>query len=514
MSASNRTQLFRTLFCLLLAAVLGHDAARGQTSTINGYNYVLGQWDASQAARTNNSRTGTGSPVGRDSCLRIGESYFQTDAATSGQNVWYCTAVGNPGTWANGNSGGTGSVNSVQCNSSFAPSWLTCSFGASPSTLPVLQLTPATGLSPNLVLATPNGASGAFSPRALVAPDIPPLPYIATLTAGSGLSGGGSSSSVTVNCLTSTTTQIGCAEPDNSTIKATSGVYATQSTTVNGATCTPGSSCNANYVSGSVTSGHLATFSGTSGEIQDGGAIPSGGSLITTGTTASLPGSCSTAGNVYKATDSLYEWICNGSTYAPFVYGYAVTMPLASNFSWVNQGTSPAASVDGTYGGLYLVAPHQSGGVNLRIQEVAAPGSTPFTYTALIATMTLATNYTAAGIGFRESSTGKLAVIDLTGYGTPQVELEVASYNSPTSFNTSVFSLDFFSSFQTIWLRVKDDGTNMISSFSIDGAHWEVVNTTVLTTFFTTGPNEAFFFADSENATYDAAIQLWSWAQN
>src|ERR1019366_8320497 len=48
--------------------------------------------------RTNNARTGTGSPVGRDSCLRAGESYFQTDA-TPGQNNWYCVAAGSSGSW-------------------------------------------------------------------------------------------------------------------------------------------------------------------------------------------------------------------------------------------------------------------------------------------------------------------------------------------------------------------------------------------------------------------------------
>jgi len=47
---------------------------------------------------------------------------------------------------------------------------------------------------------------------------------------------------------------------------------------VNGTPCTVGSasSCNANWINGSVTSGHLATWDGTSGQLQDGGAVPSG----------------------------------------------------------------------------------------------------------------------------------------------------------------------------------------------------------------------------------------------
>jgi hypothetical protein len=98
MSASNRIQLFRILLGFLLLAALGRDGANGQQNTIQGYNQVLGQWDMSHAALTNPNRQNTGSPNGRDQCNRLGESYFQTDAA-AGQNVWYCTSL--PSTWTN-----------------------------------------------------------------------------------------------------------------------------------------------------------------------------------------------------------------------------------------------------------------------------------------------------------------------------------------------------------------------------------------------------------------------------
>ena len=90
--------IIRFLLCAAVVVVLGHDGARGQQNTITGYNQIIGQWDASQAARTNVNRGGTGSPNGRDQCNRVGESYFQTDAA-AGQNVWYCTSL--PSTWTN-----------------------------------------------------------------------------------------------------------------------------------------------------------------------------------------------------------------------------------------------------------------------------------------------------------------------------------------------------------------------------------------------------------------------------
>jgi len=89
--------IIRFLLCAAVVAMLGDDGAYAQQN-ITGYNQVVGQWDASQAARTNVNRSGAGSPNGRDQCNRVGESYFQTDAS-AGQNVWYCTSL--PSTWTN-----------------------------------------------------------------------------------------------------------------------------------------------------------------------------------------------------------------------------------------------------------------------------------------------------------------------------------------------------------------------------------------------------------------------------
>jgi hypothetical protein len=72
-------------------------AVEAQT-TINGGRVIKGTLDASGATSTLPYRTGSGSPAGRDSCGKPGETYFQTDAP-AGQNVWGCTASGVPGTW-------------------------------------------------------------------------------------------------------------------------------------------------------------------------------------------------------------------------------------------------------------------------------------------------------------------------------------------------------------------------------------------------------------------------------
>ena len=81
-----------------------------------------------------------------------------------------------------GGGGGSGTVTSAACNGSFSPNWLTCSFGGAATVTPVLQLTPATGLTANQFLGTPNGTPGAVGLRALVAGDIPALSYQAPLS--------------------------------------------------------------------------------------------------------------------------------------------------------------------------------------------------------------------------------------------------------------------------------------------------------------------------------------------
>ena len=67
-------------------------------TTINGELVFTGSVDMSGTTSTLPYRTGAGSPVGRDSCVKPGEVYFQSDA-TTGQNIWACTAPGTPGSW-------------------------------------------------------------------------------------------------------------------------------------------------------------------------------------------------------------------------------------------------------------------------------------------------------------------------------------------------------------------------------------------------------------------------------
>ncbi len=85
---------------LLLLLPIMSLALSAQTA-VNGSGTRLGPIDNSGAIKTIPHRTGTGSPVGRDACSKIGETYFQSDAP-AGHNQYGCTSPGAAGSadWA------------------------------------------------------------------------------------------------------------------------------------------------------------------------------------------------------------------------------------------------------------------------------------------------------------------------------------------------------------------------------------------------------------------------------
>ena len=65
------------------------------------------------------------------------------------------------------------------------------------------------------------------------------------------------------------------------------------------------------------------------------------------------------------------------------------------------------------------------------------------------------------------------------------------------------------------WLRIADDGSNRICSWSADGFTWQVLHTIGRTDFLTA--NEVGFFVDAWNVaspTYDVAMHLIHWSQS
>ena len=223
----------------------------------------------------------------------------------------------------------------------------------------------------------------------------------------------------------------------------------------------------------------------------------SGGGSISSGTYASLP-AAGNSGSLYIATDAPYILYDNGSSWTGFGPISKLTPPpAASSFTWVNQG---GASTDETKGGLILTVPAASGD-NVRGLAIAVPSS-PYTFTAAIMSGVPAVNYAAGGIGLRESSSGKLVTI---GHTPRNNQVECYNWNSETSLASS-YGGTTAASPSTIWLRIKDDGTNRIIYQSGNGVFWTQVSSTTRTDFIT--PDQLFVWGNSNNGS-SLDVKLW-----
>lgn len=226
-----------------------------------------------------------------------------------------------------------------------------------------------------------------------------------------------------------------------------------------------------------------------------------GTDVLMSGAYASLP-AASKAGKIYLPTDAPYVLRDTGADWQAWGPITRLTIPPSSGWSWVNQG---GATLDDSGGAQTINAPTTSG-ESARVRTRAAP-ATPYTITALVALDVLAVNYHNAGIGFRQSSDGKMSVIRWqTGDRVQPLNWSTATSVSG-NVGTSVIGpwpVD------RLWLRIADDGTNRTYSVSASGRVWRVLYTIGRTTFLTA--DEVCFYIDLQNATHSGAITLLSWA--
>jgi hypothetical protein len=115
-----------------------------------------------------------------------------------------------------------------------------------------------------------------------------------------------------------------------------------------------------------------------------------------------------------------------------------------------------------------------------------------------------------AGLVLRESSTSKLHTWYIQNSGA----LQHVKYNSDTSFNSvGVFNQVMVGDLgsQWHWLRITDNGTNLLFSYSIDGVNFAQMGSEGRTSFMAGGPNQYGIMAnvDSSAAAFDASFAHW-----
>jgi hypothetical protein len=229
-----------------------------------------------------------------------------------------------------------------------------------------------------------------------------------------------------------------------------------------------------------------------------------GGDSTTTGDYASRP-SAGNDGNLYFPNDGVSVDRDNGSIWQPWGPLYPLTAPVDGDYSWINQGS---ATVTAGGGAIYLHGTAQSG-VNAQMRVKSAP-STPYTITALVLPRFYWANSNGCGIGFRQSSDGKLALCRLF-INSSNFGLESTKYTSATALSAAYVTRATPPGLNHIFLRISDNGTNRIVSYSMDGRNFETIHTVSRTDFLTA--DQVGFFVDSQNASFAASMTLASWKQ-
>jgi hypothetical protein len=225
------------------------------------------------------------------------------------------------------------------------------------------------------------------------------------------------------------------------------------------------------------------------------------------GTRANLPATTNqVAGNMYRCSNSPYEFYFNGSVWIPRINGIVVTEPISGTpaFSWANQG---GASVSNTNGGEILTVPGSSS-TNLRIRYIAAP-ATPYSIVACFTFGMNSTNYQNAGLCFYNTSSGKLVTFGpITGATTG---VAVQEFSAPTAFAATPLGGILLSPSGPIYLKVRDDGTNFTFSYSTDGVNFVQAYQVSRTGYLT--PQSVGYFGDMENTTFSTYVWLLNWTQ-
>jgi len=179
-----------------------------------------------------------------------------------------------------------------------------------------------------------------------------------------------------------------------------------------------------------------------------------------------------------------------------------------SDFTWLNQGSASVAN--DPWGGITMTVP-ETGTTPWKLQYRTSP-SPPYILTANLVFgggMAYGISGSAMGLGFRESSSGKLMI--------GQVEVgDIANFNrwlGPSSFSAAAASNETTDIIHNdYWLQVEDDNTDLIYRLSTDGVTFYEVGRDARTVFMAGGPNQIAWFV-FERGEANKLMHLRSWIE-
>jgi hypothetical protein len=163
---------------------------------------------------------------------------------------------------------------------------------------------------------------------------------------------------------------------------------------------------------------------------------------------------------------------------------------LAGSWSWVNQGS---ASVSFAKSYLNLKTTSDSSNNYLRILVKTAP-STPWTVTTKMWINTPSSNALMFGLAVRESSTGKLVVFYVRPYSSNGLAVTTFSDPNTAASDLSIGGPYVFGVTAPVYLRITDNGTNLLFSWAINGVTFTQFYSVSRTGYLASGPNQVGLF--------------------
>lgn len=235
--------------------------------------------------------------------------------------------------------------------------------------------------------------------------------------------------------------------------------------------------------------------------------------LCQSGTDANKPAT-EKQGILYLPTNSSQIYRDNGSNLRSWGPLFHFPDPVIDgDYAWINQSTSVIITANGP---IILEAP-ASTGTSYRIRKKAAP-STPYTISVAIMMRPSGDGDTFVGLIFRESSTGKLHAFVISNQTTGELHLQLHRFTDEVTYSSTQFDKGkpLIAPLPIVWLRIKDDGTNLTYFFSIDGQNWsDTILTESRTVHMAGGPNEVGFALNHANAAGGTkpALYVFNWTQ-
>lgn len=234
------------------------------------------------------------------------------------------------------------------------------------------------------------------------------------------------------------------------------------------------------------------------GQSPQGGGVGGGGGATLFGTYAARPAP-GTAGRRYVCSNpGIVEFLDDGTAWRPLIYGTIGTEAAPGNvIGGVDlniSGLSGAANV-GVAGVACLELPNVNGGTaNLRGRLYARAAGKSITAFLKASQRATENNSFTMGLFFRKSSTAAITAMNLTSRGAASgpvsTEIEIETWTDPNTFGSLVAdnAIGAVAS-DGLWLRMRDDGTNVNCETSADGVNWVPAVTTATFQF----PSSATF---------------------